>query len=351
MENKKEDDIMKKETLEFMNSYLDKLEEAENTDIFEVGPNRYENDIQDIIIEIGTIFEKEIPELKNAVFLSSDSLSRDINTTKGMLKKFLLENEYKKINKVDNQLTKFWTSFKMYFENELPYKDYLKSQFIGYNNWDGGVYYLDIDYNYQYKLHYGIEYVECTTINEMKMFIELAFSNWIEIEKRYDFTKDVNDIFKKFKMPFKLQKGKIVKIGYKTTNLDDKIINYAMLERKIQYAEEMILSSETLDKKCALDYIIDSLQYVISIQDGNSITDKYVTASKKISSDINGKVYAVVKNEINELMKISNEYFDIRHNEYLNKAKEKREAITDPIFIEYIYNRAYALLYILKVKQ
>lgn len=342
---------MKKETLEFMNSYLDKLEEAENTDIFEVGPNRYENDIQDIIIEIGTIFEKEIPELKNAVFLNSDSLSRDINTTKGMLKKFLLENEYKKINKEDNQLTKFWTSFKMYFENELPYKDYLKSQFIGYNNWDGGVYYLDIDYNYQYKLHYGIEYVECTTINEIKMFIELAFSNWIEIEKRYDFTKDVNDIFKKFKMPFKLQKGKIVKIGYKTTNLDDKIINYAMLERKIQYAEEMILSSETLDKKCALDYIIDSLQYVISIQDGNNITDKYVTASKKISSDINGKVYAVVKNEINELMKISNEYFDIRHNEYLNKAKEKREAITDPIFIEYIYNRAYALLYILKLKQ
>lgn len=342
---------MKKETLEFMNSYLDKLEEAENTDIFEVGPNRYENDIQDIIIEIGTIFEKEIPELKNAVFLNSDSLSRDINTTKGMLRKFLLENEYKKINKEDNQLTKFWTSFKMYFENELPYKDYLKSQFIGYNNWDGGVYYLDIDYNYQYKLHYGIEYVECTTINEIKMFIELAFSNWIEIEKRYDFTKDVNDIFKKFKMPFKLQKGKIVKIGYKTTNLDDKIINYAMLERKIQYAEEMILSSETLDKKCALDYIIDSLQYVISIQDGNNITDKYVTASKKISSDINGKVYAVVKNEINELMKISNEYFDIRHNEYLNKAKEKREAITDPIFIEYIYNRAYALLYILKLKQ
>ena len=62
-------------------------------------------------------------------------------------------------------------------------------------------------------------------------------------------------------------------------------------------------------------------------------------------------MYAVVKNEINELMKISNEYFDIRHNEYLNKAKEKREAITDPIFIEYIYNRAYSLLYILKLKQ
>lgn len=72
---------------------------------------------------------------------------------------------------------------------------------------------------------------------------------------------------------------------------------------------------------------------------------------KKISSDINGKIYSVVKNEINELMKISNDYFDIRHNEYLNKAKEKREAITDSVFIEYLYNRAYALLYILRLRQ
>lgn len=183
------------------------------------------------------------------------------------------------------------------------------------------------------------------------MFIELAFSNWIEVEKRYEFTKDVNSIFKKFKIPFKLQKGKIISSGYKTTNIDDKIINYVMLERKIQYAEEMILSAENLDKKCALDYIIDSLQYIISIQDGKGITDKYANASKKISGDTNGKIYAVVKNEINELMKISNEYFDIRHNEYLNKAKEKREAITDSIFIEYLYNRAYSLLYVLKIKQ
>lgn len=123
-----------------------------------------------------------------------------------------------------------------------------------------------------------------------------------------------------------------------------------MLERKIQYAEEMILSSENLDKKCALDYIIDSLQYIISIQEGKGITDKYSNAAKKVSSDINGKIYAVIKKEIDELMKISNEYFDIRHNEYLNKAKEKREAITDSVFIEYLYNRAYALLYILKLR-
>lgn len=49
-------------------------------------------------------------------------------------------------------------------------------------------------------------------------------------------------------------------------------------------------------------------------------------------------------------MKLSNEYFDIRHNEYLNKAKEKREALEDLQFIEYLYNRVYALLYLLRLK-
>lgn len=43
-------------------------------------------------------------------------------------------------------------------------------------------------------------------------------------------------------------------------------------------------------------------------------------------------------------------YIDIRHNEYLNKAKEKREALDDLQFIEYLYNRVYALLYLVRLK-
>lgn len=61
-------------------------------------------------------------------------------------------------------------------------------------------------------------------------------------------------------------------------------------------------------------------------------------------------MYAVGKAEIEEIMKISNEYFDIRHNEYLNKAKQVRESIQDLTFIEYLYNRVYALLYVLRIK-
>ena len=69
-----------------------------------------------------------------------------------------------------------------------------------------------------------------------------------------------------------------------------------------------------------------------------------------VNSDINSKVYAVIKQEIKDLMKMSNEYFDIRHNDYLNDAKETREALNDSQFIEYLYNRAYSLLYVLRLK-
>lgn len=88
----------------------------------------------------------------------------------------------------------------------------------------------------------------------------------------------------------------------------------------------------------------------ISYQDAQGIDKKYAEVAKTVCDDQNTKVYSVVKNEIDEVMKLSNEYFDIRHNEYLNKAKQKREALDDLQFIEYLYNRVYALLYLLRLK-
>ena len=95
---------------------------------------------------------------------------------------------------------------------------------------------------------------------------------------------------------------------------------------------------------------MDALQYYISIQDALNIEKKYAEAARSVNADSNTKVYSVVKNEISEIMKLSNEFFDIRHNEYLNKAKQKREALDDLQFIEYLYNRVYALLYLLRLK-
>ena len=150
-------------------------------------------------------------------------------------------------------------------------------------------------------------------------------------------------------MPYRLQSGIVIKLGYKTTFAIDKIINYRMFERKIQFSEDMISSKDLMEKKSALDFIIDALQYLISTQ-GDSRNEQYRMLSLSVNDNMEGKVYAVVKKELDELMKFSNEYFDIRHNDYLNGAKEKREALNDSQFIEYLYNRAYAMLYLLRLK-
>ena len=84
----------------------------------------------------------------------------------------------------------------------------------------------------------------------------------------------------------------------------------------------MINSKDLMEKKSALDFIIDALQYLISTQ-GDSRNEQYKALALSVSDNMDGKVYAVVKKELEELMKLSNEYFDVRHNDYLNAAKEK----------------------------
>jgi len=123
-----------------------------------------------------------------------------------------------------------------------------------------------------------------------------------------------------------------------------------MCERKIRFSEEMISSRELLDKKVAIDYIVDSLQYLISIANGKGISDKYRKVALNIAGKDTNKAYAVILEELNDIMKIANEYFDIRHNEYLNKAKEQREALNDNGFIEYLYNRVYALVHLIRFR-
>ena len=255
----------------------------------------------------------------------------------------------------EDNIKKFWLSFITWFEEELQGTGILQEYYEYYDNWNRGTYYLSIDFEKEYKLHYGITYpnilkLKLPRMEDIKMFIELAFHEWIIFEKRYNFTVMINKRLSRFSIPYKLQNGRLIQEGYKTSYYINNILNYSMFERKIRYSEEMITSQEYLDKKSALDYIIDALQFILSVQNGEKVIQKYKSAAKSINEDENSKVYAVVKSEIEEIMKISNEYFDIRHNEYMNKAKQEREPIQDLAFIEYLYNRAYALLYLLRIK-
>lgn len=218
------------------------------------------------------------------------------------------------------------------------------------------MWFLDLDYDHEFTLYRGTAYPDSLKKNlgdivDIKSFIEIAYKYWIKNsgECHYKFTIEVNDRLKIFKLPYRLQSGILIKQVYKSSFSIDKIINYRMFERKIQFSEDMINSKDLMEKKSALDFIIDALQYLISIQ-GDNRNEQYRSLALSVSDNMDGKVYAVVKKELDELMKLSNEYFDVRHNDYLNGAKEKREALNDSQFIEYLYNRAYAILYLLRLK-
>ena len=255
-----------------------------------------------------------------------------------------------------DDMNKFWVSFKSWYEQSKVVEEYFSGEYVQYDNWGEGRYYLDIDYEEEYKMYYGTSFSQITmneevnSLEELQDYIEIMYAKWIKTEKHYAFTVEINKRFDKFHLPYRLSSGSVISKQYKTTEKVEIILNHRMFERKITFSEQMILSSDLLDKKCALDYIVDALQYYISIQDEQKIEKKYAEAAKTVNADTNSKVYSVVKNEINEVMKLSNDYFDIRHNEYLNKAKEKREPLDDIQFIEYLYNRVYALLYLLRLK-
>lgn len=338
--------------------YIDKIDEG--IKVFNSGFSS-NTELNDILLEIVNVFSTKIPQLKNALLFKITTEVTDANTARALLIMYLADHgiEFREKNNEESASVKrFWSSFITWFEKELPELELLQEKYLQWDNWDGKIWrLLNIDYDYEFQLYRGINYPDSLQHNtgnfdDIKTFLEIAYKYWIinEGQKHYQFTIEVNERFRIFKLPYRMQNGTILKQGYKTTYGIDRIINYRMFERKIRFSENMINSHDLMEKKSALDFIIDALQYIVSIQDGNDKDKKYSALGSSVNSDRNTKVYSVIKQEIKELMKLSNEYFDIRHNDYLNDAKEKREPLNDSQFIEYLYNRAYALLYLLRLK-
>ena len=317
------------------------------------------DEIFELLKKIKSVFGKDISDLQENLSMRIGTELQDASTTKALLIMYLADSgiEYKE-NCVERNVNvkRFWNSFIHWFETELPSMQLLNEKYLQWDDWNGGIWSLDLDYDHEFTLYRGIEYPDSLKnnggdIQDIKTFIEIAYKYWIINSKKchYEFTLEVNNRLKIFKLPYKLHCGILIKLGYKTSFPLDKIINYRMFERKIRFSEDMINSKDLMEKKSALDFIIDALQYLISTQ-GNSRNEQYRSLALSVSDNTDGKVYAVVKKELDELMKLSNEYFDVRHNDYLNAAKEKREALNDSQFIEYLYNRAYAMLYLLRLK-
>ena len=234
-------------------------------------------DIFDLLIEIANVFQNEIPEIQSSILLRNGTETRDANTVVGLLKLYLANNniEYKEDDEENREIKRFWASFILWFETELINLDLLKDKYLRWDNWDGGTWYLELDYDYEFKLYRGIGYPDSLKNNmgdmsDIKNFIEIAYKYWIKNDGKshYDFTVEINERLKIFKLPYRLQNGILLKQGYKSTYGIDKILNYRMFERKIRFSEDMINSNELMEKKSALDFLIDALQYLISTQEG-----------------------------------------------------------------------------------
>lgn len=259
-------------------------------------------------------------------------------------------------------INRFWVSFREWFYNELPATGLLYSQYVEYDNWNNGTYYLNIDYDSIFRLYLGITYdnrysdPDHCKLSDIKLLIELLYKELIKVEARYEFTVQINKMLGRFSLPYELKGGRLAKKGYKTSDKNYPIVNFQMFESKIQWSEDKILGSEGLDKHTALNYITDALQYLLSLinaLNNSELESKNIKQRCALlaNNDENSKVYSVIQKEVSEIQTIVNEYFDIRHNEYLSQtSKKEREPLKDPHFIEYLYNRIYSLLYYIKIK-
>ena len=265
---------------------------------------------------------------------------------------------------IDN-LHKFWVSFSSWYEEQKQNISSIFDEKVIYGHNEFGVWVCD-GINCQENLHYRIEYgeelqfhtIDNVTFKVIKNYIELIYSKFLKsgTDGRYPFTKQVNDTFAKFGLPYKMTSGKIKKQNYKTSFLPEKILNYEQFERKIVFSEQKVLYEDFMDKHSALQYIADAFCYFYSLfkNDGTTIlTDEKtnIQIAKMVHSNTNEKQYSLIKNEIENVKRIINNDYDIRHNEYYRiEDKSKREALTDIYLVEYLYNRIYSLLYVLRLK-
>lgn len=162
-----------------------------------------DEEIVNLLIEIVNVFENDIPNLQGSLLIRIGTEIRDANTTRAILIKYLADSgiEYKGKSIEENVNEKrFWNSFIHWFETELPGLELLDGKYLRWDNWDGGIWLLDLDYDHEFTLYRGTVYSDSLKnntgdFNDIKAFIEIAYKYWIinSGECHYKFTIEVND--------------------------------------------------------------------------------------------------------------------------------------------------------------
>ena len=161
--------IMNAYKSKLITDYIDKINKLleENNPIL-----NNTNDFYDLFAEIINVMQDDIPRMQDSILFKPQTISRDANTIIGLLKMYLANNgiQYKEKEKQENiSLKTFWKSFIFWFENELINLEWLNEKYLGYDTWDGGRLFLDMDYDYEFKLYRGINYPDSLKNNKCKI--------------------------------------------------------------------------------------------------------------------------------------------------------------------------------------
>lgn len=194
---------------------------------------------------------------------------------------------------------KFWVSFKAWFDGDALNKDLIKDEYTYYNsNWNGGTYELNIDLEKEYNIEYGESYPVINTridYEDIKKYVEIAYKRWVKSDKRYEFTIAVNDSLKKFDLPYRLNQGKLGRIGEKSVSPMSKAN-----EIKLEKGEEIYSAFETYT---IIDFVAQGGNgKVYKVEDS-----RHRIAAIKVVLREQGSKFARFSNEINFCEKSEND--------------------------------------------
>lgn len=191
--------------------YIDKIDEGLRE--FNSGLSS-SAELTNILLEVVNVFNSKIPQLKDALCFRITMEANDANTARALLIMYLADHgiEFKgKDNEENASVKRFWSSFIIWFENELPEMELLQEKYLQWDGWDDGTWRLYMNYDYEFQLYRDINYPASLQHNtgnfdDIKTFLEIAYKYWIinEGQKHYQFTIEVNERFRIFKLPYRI---------------------------------------------------------------------------------------------------------------------------------------------------
>lgn len=324
------------EYVRFIKNYIKNLEDAYDEYYDTFGDSIQ---IYNVIHEIVGVFFEELPNLEDKLHFNNNFLDVDVEICKSSLQKLIIEIGGR--IEEDNDDIRFARCLYANLLDSNFITNYIKEEFYDLNN--NEIEYI-YDLKYWFELKYGIIYSDDNKFdrNIFIKVIELYYEILVKQEKRYDYTKVINKLFSDFYMNYHLEKGSVNRIGYLTSFPISNEIDSFNIENKMRYSKKLIVSQYVEDKKIALDVIVDVLDRLLSYYGGRN-NEKM---AKEIAKDDTSHLYHLFNKELDNLSKIYNSYFDIRHSEKKTNDGGEREILKDPKIIEYLYNRIFAMTYL-----